>query len=262
MGFGINFSGIGDLLGDLAPIAAVAAAPATGGSSLMALAPSAISAGASLLGGMQANQGNIAQSNAANAFSASQSKAQMDFQERMRATQYQTAVEDLKKAGLNPMLAYTQGGAGNLSGASASAASPARLENVAAQAANSAAQSAQFTNILKQNELLSAQINKTDVESDNIMSQTMNNRDINPNIRATYHNIVAQKGLIDSTKDLYSAKAMLANFGRNEAAASSKYYSTGGAAKIAAEKAKGMGLPSLLTGSAEGFNRFLQGLDQ
>ncbi|WNK14965.1 MAG: DNA pilot protein [Microvirus sp.] len=37
------------------------------------------------------------------------------WQEKMRASQYQTAVQDLKSAGLNPMLAYTQGGSGNLS---------------------------------------------------------------------------------------------------------------------------------------------------
>lgn len=51
-------------------------------------------------------------------FSAGQAKQQMDFQERMRATQYQTAMADMRAAGLNPMLAYSQGGAGTPIGAS------------------------------------------------------------------------------------------------------------------------------------------------
>jgi hypothetical protein len=69
------------------------------------------------VGQQQTNQKawDIAQS--ANAASAEQAMRQMDFQERMRATQYQTAVEDMQKAGLNPMLAYQQGGAGTPSGA-------------------------------------------------------------------------------------------------------------------------------------------------
>jgi hypothetical protein len=69
------------------------------------------------IGQQQTNQKNWDIAQAANQASAEQAANQMAFQERMRATQYQTAVEDMKAAGLNPMLAYTQGGAGTPSGA-------------------------------------------------------------------------------------------------------------------------------------------------
>ena len=76
-----------------------------------------VGAGLGFLGGERANAANRDIASAANAASAQQAASQMDFQERMRKTQYQTAVEDMKSAGLNPMLAYTQGGAGTPAGA-------------------------------------------------------------------------------------------------------------------------------------------------
>lgn len=77
------------------------------------------SAGLDFLSQERTNRQQAQQAQIAQGFSAEQAQKQMDFQERMRATQYQTAVQDMMAAGLNPMLAYTQGGAGTPSGASA-----------------------------------------------------------------------------------------------------------------------------------------------
>lgn len=73
--------------------------------SLLGNPGSLIQAGASLLGGLNRNQSQADQARQANEFSAQQF-----------ATRYQTTVKDMEAAGLNPMLAYSQGASGQPSG--------------------------------------------------------------------------------------------------------------------------------------------------
>jgi hypothetical protein len=54
---------------------------------------------------------------AANKAGQAAARQQQDFQERMSNSAYQRAVSDMRKAGINPILAYKQGGAGTPSGA-------------------------------------------------------------------------------------------------------------------------------------------------
>lgn len=75
---------------------------------LAAAAPAAIGAVSSFLGTRSANRTNRAIA-----------REQMGFQESQSSTAYQRAMEDMRKAGLNPILAYQQGGASASSGASA-----------------------------------------------------------------------------------------------------------------------------------------------
>ena len=97
---------------------------------------------ADVLGQQQTNQTNIDLANQANQFSAQQF-----------ATRYQTTVQDLQKAGLNPMLAYGQGG-----GSPPSAVGIAQQTNPYQRAGDVASKALGAANTAMQTQLTDAQV--------------------------------------------------------------------------------------------------------
>lgn len=81
-------------------------------------------------------QFNAQQAEQNRSFNSLEAMKNRQFQERMSNTSWQRGVEDMSKAGLNPMLAYSQGGASVPSGSAASGSSAtgvaARFENAKA----------------------------------------------------------------------------------------------------------------------------------
>lgn len=79
-----------------------------------------LNAGASIFGAKEASKSQ----EATNAMNVEEAKKNRRFQRRMSNTAYRRGMKDMKKAGLNPILAYKQGGASSPAGAQAKLVDP------------------------------------------------------------------------------------------------------------------------------------------
>lgn len=165
---------MGNFIQGLLPIAGAAIGGYFGG-------PSGAAAGGAVGSGISGMMGQ----DETNAKNIELAQTQMDFQERMSGTAYQRGVADMKAAGLNPMLAYSQGGASQPSG------SLAQVQNAASVGISSANQGAQTAASIQAIQSSQAQIELTRATAEKTKSETLENQVHNANM-------LARTGLADS----------------------------------------------------------------
>lgn len=215
------FGDLGEIVTDvfddvnISDVAGVAGAAS--GNPYLAFASDMIGPALGFLGGERANQSTAAMS-----------QRQMDFQERMSSTAYQRATADMRAAGLNPMLAYSQGGASSPAGSS-----PAMMDTIS-PAVSTAMQSRRLRADLEN----LTQVNKKLVQ-ETALTSAMQNK------------VQAETAASNELAGRTNLEKMLLHLELPEARANAKLYESGGAGLKGAEKLKG-----LFFGSGRSFPRF------
>lgn len=180
------------------------------------VAPLLAAALPALIGGVASAFGQAS----ANQEAKESSLRQMEFQKETLRHQYQWGMEDMRKAGLNPILAYKQGGAGSASGADytpgnvgAAAVSGASTATSSALAAR--AQDSQLENIAADTRLKASQDRTQDALRIQALAQANQ-----ASTQSALNEAVKTRTNVDtliSTENLQSAKAAAARAAADEA---------------------------------------------
>jgi len=153
-----------------------------------------ISMGTSVAGGLMQNSAQ----KTANAQNMAIAREQMAFQERMSSTAHQREVDDLKKAGLNPILSANGSGSSSPGGASANMQALTGLSDSVKGSVSTGLQSALLKQDLEQREAdtaLSMAKVGTEIKQQEILSSTARQQNINADVaQKTFEANEAQLG--------------------------------------------------------------------